>query len=227
VGQHPFKLDASNGRLRVGAQFDAPITRLAERNTYRQSLIEYQQARRQYYQFEDSVGRALRAELRRVVTNQINFELQRLAVIESARQGRLNTSLGNTSARDRVQAIDDLLNAQNNFMDIWVNYEVLRYSLDLDLGTMQLDSEGLWIDPGSIGEDYGQFDPWLWKTEGCLPGEAKANEAPAGETLPGVEPSPAPAVGPRDPVQELPPPLLLPPAPDDRIEAFDRVPIER
>ena len=41
VGDNPFDLRGTNGRLRVGLQFDAPLTRLAERNVYRQSLIEY------------------------------------------------------------------------------------------------------------------------------------------------------------------------------------------
>jgi hypothetical protein len=62
-----------------------------------------------------------------------------------------------------VSALSDLLDAQNNFMSVWVNYEALRRSLDLDLGTLQLDSEGLWIDPGPIREDYGTHDPWLWR----------------------------------------------------------------
>jgi len=77
----PFSLNSDTGRLRVGVQFDAPITRLAERNAYRTALINYQQARRQYYGFEDSVARTLRAELRTILTNQINFELQRRAVL--------------------------------------------------------------------------------------------------------------------------------------------------
>jgi hypothetical protein len=237
VGQNPFDLRASNGRLRVGAQFDAPLTRLAERNTYRQAIIEYQQARRSYYQFEDGVARSLRAELRRVTTNQINFELQRRAVIVAARQVMLNALIDQeeqrtlttrvTAARDAVQALSDLLSAQNQFMGLWVNYEVLRYSLDLDLGTMQLDSEGLWIDPGTFGPDYGQFDPWLWRTEGCLPGELPSSAAPAAEMLPGVPGTPALGDLQRDPVQDLPPPLLLPPAPDDRIQMFEPPPIER
>ena len=243
VGQNPFDLRASNGRLTVGAQFDAPLTRLAERNTYRQAIIEYQQARRTYYQFEDSIARSLRAELRRVVTNQINFELQRRAVIVAARQVMLNALIDQeeqrtlttrvTAARDAVQALSDLLQAQNQFMGLWVNYEVLRYSLDLDLGTMQLDSEGLWIDPGKFGPDYGQFDPWLWKTEGCLPGDMQPDGASAppgaaaGETLPGVPGTPVPGELEHDPVLDLPPPLLLPPAPDDRLELFEAPPVER
>lgn len=210
---NPFALRSGTGRLRVGVQFDAPITRLSERNTYRQSLIEYQQARRNYYNFEDSVARTLRAELRTVQTNQINFELQRLAVLEAARQIdrnediRINQELtgqaaGVTAARDAVSALSDLLNAQNSFLAFWVNYEVLRRSLDLDLGTLQLDSEGLWIDPGKIGEDYGTHDPWLWRT--CIDPELGPGEQPAYDSLetlpPGIQ---GPAAEPGD---TLPPP---------------------
>ena len=170
-GQSPINLQSSTGRLRVGLQFDAPLTRLSERNTYRQALIEYQQARRNFYAFEDTVARALRQELRTIAANQINFELQRLAVLEAARQVDRNEDIridqeltgqasGATAARDAVSALTDLLDAQNNFMSIWVNYEAQRRFLDLDLGTMQLDPEGIWIDPGEIGQDYGSVDPW-------------------------------------------------------------------
>lgn len=171
ITDNPFKLRSTTGRLRAGVQFDAPITRLSERNTYRQSLIEFQQARRNYYGFEDNVARSLRAQLRSILTFQLNFELQRLAVIQAARQVMLNTFIDQedqralttrvTAARDAVQALTDLLNAQNQFMRVYVTYEVVRMTLDLNLGTMQLDQEGLWIDPGTIGPDYGEHDPWL------------------------------------------------------------------
>ena len=62
---NPFSLSGKNGRLRVGVQFDPPLTRIGERNTYRQSLIEYQQAKRAYYQFRDRVTRNLRSTLRK------------------------------------------------------------------------------------------------------------------------------------------------------------------
>ena len=174
VGQNPFNLNSDTGRLRVGFQFDAPITRLSERNTYRQALIEYQQARRSFYAFEDGVARTLRSELRAIANQQINFELQRLAVLEAARQIdrnediRIQQELGNqatgaTATRDAVSALSDLLTAQNNFMNIWVNYEAQRRTLDFDLGMMVLDNEGLWCDPGEIGPDYGSTDPWLRK----------------------------------------------------------------
>jgi len=80
VGQNPFDLRSSNGRLRVGLQFDAPLTRLAERNVYRESLIRYQQARRGYYDFRDQLYLQLRNELRQMRLNEINLELRRAAV---------------------------------------------------------------------------------------------------------------------------------------------------
>ncbi len=62
-------------------------------------------------------------------------------------------SAGPTAARDAISALADLLDAQNGLLDIFVNYEVVRRGLDLDLGTMELTPEGLWIDPGKISPE--------------------------------------------------------------------------
>ncbi len=164
---NPFSLHSDTGQLRVGLQFDAPLTRLLERNTYRESLIAYQRERRSYYAFEDSVSRGLRDTLRSMQLGRENFEIRREAVRAADQQIELNDDIrriqeatrmlaGPTAARDAVSALTDLLNSQNEFLSVWVTYEVLRRTLDLDLGTMELDSEGLWIDPGPIGPDQGQ-----------------------------------------------------------------------
>jgi len=42
TGDNPLRLNTTGGRIRAGLRFDAPLTRLQERNTYRQALIEYQ-----------------------------------------------------------------------------------------------------------------------------------------------------------------------------------------
>jgi hypothetical protein len=166
LGNNPASFRSTTGHLRAGVQFDSPLTRLSERNVYRQSLIEYQQARRSFYAFEDGVARGLRQQLRQVAVNQINFELQRFAVLQAAGQISVNDDIradqearsqnaGDTAARDSVSALSDLLDAQNNFLSVFINYEVLRRQLDLDLGTMQLDSDGNWLDPGTITDEYG------------------------------------------------------------------------
>jgi hypothetical protein len=51
-----------------------------------------------------------------------------------------------------------LLDAQNNFLTSWLNYEIQRLNLDFDLGTMRLDENGMWIDPGPIQADYASSE---------------------------------------------------------------------
>jgi len=165
VGDNPLRLRSSTGQLRMGLQWDAPITRLIERNNYRAILIGYEQAKRDLYSFEDGVWQQLRSEIRQLQANQLTFELGRQAVGIAASQIELNTDIrginearnrssGPTAARDAISALNDLLRAQNTLLDIFVNYEVVRRSLDLDLGTMELTPEGLWIDPGKLDPEY-------------------------------------------------------------------------
>ncbi|MCA9118616.1 MAG: hypothetical protein H6822_04035 [Planctomycetaceae bacterium] len=160
----------NSDQLQMALRFDAPITRLTERNTYRQSLIEYQQAKRSYYAYVDGVTQSLRNTLRTIDLNRVNFEERRVAVLSAIDQVVLNDQIqklreergqeaGVTAARDVVSALADLQTAQTDFLNVWVNYEVQRLNLDLDLGTMNLDSEGNWIDPGPIGGPYGYPAP--------------------------------------------------------------------
>jgi hypothetical protein len=169
----PFDLRSTDGQLRVGLQFDPPLTRLAERNVYRQSLIEYQQARRQYYQFRDRVKAELRQTLRQLQLDELNFELRRAAVhvgITQVDLARLRLSepsrpvapsapgqptqpgggatFGATVARDLVNALIDLLNVQNDFLSVWVDHEVQELNLDFELGIMELDPYGVRLEHG-------------------------------------------------------------------------------
>ena len=155
VSDKPFDLRGSNGNLRVGVQFDSPLSRLAERNVYRQSLIEYQQARRSYYRFVDRVHQGLRSTLRQVRLNEINLELRREAVFVAIAQVDLTQlrlseppkpgaeeQLNSNTARDLVQALGDLLSVQNDLLSVWVNNRVQRFNLELDLGVMMVDPWG-------------------------------------------------------------------------------------
>ena len=48
-----------------------------------------------------------------------------------------------------------LQGAQDGLLAVWVGYEINRSQLDLALGTMQIDENGIWIDPGPIGTIHG------------------------------------------------------------------------
>jgi len=163
-GDNPTAFDSHNSRIRFGLEFDTPVTRLEERNDYRRTLINYQRARRDFMLFEDRAKQSIRNTVRFVELSRINFEVRRAAVqvaiaqVDLARlniqkppqAGQNNTQASPTATRDLVSALTDLLNAQNDFLNVWVNYEVLRMLLDFELGTMELDENGIWRDPGPV-----------------------------------------------------------------------------
>jgi hypothetical protein len=93
----------------------------------------------------------------------VNFELRRAAVhvaiarvevtqlkLQEPPKPKETKQFGATTARDLLDALSELLRVQNEFLDVWLTYQVLRRTLDLDMGTMQLDPEGIWVDPGAI-----------------------------------------------------------------------------
>lgn len=202
LNDNPVAFRDVTGRLRMGIQFDAPITRVAERNIYRQSLIEYQQARRGYMQFEDRVCQSLRSILRVIALNQLNFEIRRSALqvaiqqVDLAREtlsrplrpgeqaadyAAARASIG----RDLVTAVSALLSGQNDFIAVWVSYEVQRLGLDLEMGTMRLDDRGMWMDPGPVASgDHnlsGDNGPFGEPLPGMIEMEALPAPPPAAE----------------------------------------------
>ena len=189
VDNNPVKFRGSTGELRAQLQFDAPLTRLVERNAYRAAQIAYERTRRAYYAFEDGINQLLRAELRDTALSQVDFELRRQAVLVAITQLDVTglglrqppkpgetSQFGATTARDLLGASSALLSAQNSFLTAWLNYEIERMNLDFDLGTMRLDDHGMWLDPGEIEPGHGQSaEPE--EVAAPLPQAARAAEA--------------------------------------------------
>jgi hypothetical protein len=163
TGNNPMRFRAPTGSLRVGLQFDPPFTRLLERNDFRQSLIYYQRHRRQMIQYEDGISKSLRALLRDMEQLQVNLEIQRRAVAIAIRRadqtrevinqpppppapGQPKAQLGETTAVNLLTALSDLRRTQDAFMSVWLNYYALRMRLARELGLMELDPCGMWIE---------------------------------------------------------------------------------
>ena len=156
LGAGQFESDESSVRLSI--EMDTPLSKIKERNRYKASLLRYQQARGSYLAYEDSILRAFRAHERLAKLFQLNFELSRAAVrgaiaqVDLARmrldeppQPGRNAQFGATTARDLVNALNDLLDASNSFVEVWIGYEAMRMRYAYDLGTMQLSKQGLWV----------------------------------------------------------------------------------
>ena len=165
---NPFRLRFEDGNISGGFQFDAPIVRQGERNAYRAAQIQYQQSRRSFYQFEDSINQSLRQTIRNINQNKLLFELNRqntqvnidqvqlarARLVEPPRVGA-TSNLDTTTATFLTNAINGLTGVQNGYLGLWTEYEVLRRSLDFDMGTMEIDENFEWVDPGEIDHTIG------------------------------------------------------------------------
>jgi len=164
---------APTGTVRLGLEFDAPFTRLLERNSYRESLVNYQRSRRNYIQSRDSLNLGVRALLRNLKQLRENVEIQRRAVAIAMRrvdqtQLQLNpprqpvqpgqrAPINPTLARDLLSAQLSFLSSQNSLLSAWLSYYATRMRLYRELGVMRLDPEGRWIE--SPLEDIEEFGP--------------------------------------------------------------------
>lgn len=253
VGDNPVKFRAPASTARAGVRFDAPFTRLVERNNYRQQLIEYQRSRRDLIQTYDGIYFGLRSRLRNLAQLRVNLEIQRRAAVIAIRRvdltretlnepqppaqpGQAASTLGPTAAQNLLTALTDLRNTQNNFMSVYLSYYANRMLLARDLGTMQLDEKGRWIDGPLEGvPNAGGFCQGLDSLEGDLPlippdvtesMQQLINEGPLpngyapGESVPGQ--------GPMNPIDAVPldytPSGVNPPPPPTPEPSAKRVP---
>lgn len=163
VDNNMIKFAANNGALTLGAQFAPPLTRLLQRNNYRQALINYQSVRRLGIQYEDGINLSLRGDMRALKNFEVNFEIQRQAVriavrrVDNTREelneppppvlpGQAPAALGPTAASNLLTALQALSDSQNNLMSAWLQHYDERQQLYNDLGIMRLDNRGMWVD---------------------------------------------------------------------------------
>jgi hypothetical protein len=205
IGNNPVNFSGRDGALRVGLAFDAPLARRLARNVYRSVLITYQQQRRALYRYQDGVNLSLRARLRQLAQLEGNLEIQRRAVeiavrrVDKTREdlnkppapvqpGMPVEALGPTVGQNLIFALNDLTNAQNNLMFVVLGYYQARMLLYRDLGILELDDCGMWIDKPideavALSEEQCPMPPsvpvdWL-EDAGVDPREPKDGRAPA------------------------------------------------
>ncbi|MDZ4687173.1 MAG: TolC family protein [Planctomycetaceae bacterium] len=162
-GNKPFDFRGDRSTFQAGVQFTAPLDQVLERNAYRQSQINYQRARRAYMALEDDVKLDVRTEWRALVALKQNFETARQNLRIAALQLDSNIETLNQPVRagqaqpqgnqqsnqglNLINALQSVLNAQNELIRIWVQYEQNRINIHRDMDIMQVDERGIWIDP--------------------------------------------------------------------------------
>jgi len=156
----PFEFRKDQSSFRLGLAFTAPLDQVQQRNAYRQGLIAYQQARRAYMLAEDNVKITIRNEWRQLNALRYQFEIARRNIRLAAMQydQAVEASLAPTTTGqgggggstqnglNLLNALNAVLNAQNSLIGNWVNYETNRLNIHRDMGIMQIDERGVWLD---------------------------------------------------------------------------------
>ena len=158
--------DANHNNYQLNVQFDGPLNRRIERNSYRSAQIAYQQARRSYMATEDSVANQIRSDMRRLRISWLNFQISRQQLIAALRQVdeaqfnlRNTTQASSNLTRDLLDALSGLLDARNSLIGNWIAYEISRITLFVNLELLYLNEEGNWInqDRNPVLEDDWQL----------------------------------------------------------------------
>lgn len=157
---NPLDFRGDQSSLRAGVQFTSPVQLVQQRNVYRAALISYQRARRNYMRIEDQVKFDIRTTWRPLNLLQMNFETAREQVRAAAAQLDISSELnsapvigaaagaagGSAQGLNTLQALSAVLNAQNQMIQIWVNFETNRLQIYNFMGTMEIDENGFWVD---------------------------------------------------------------------------------
>ena len=197
---NPLAFRASTANLRLGLEFDAPFTRLIERNAYREALINYQRSRRSFIQSHDALQVDLRVILRQIKQLEESLEIQRRSVAIAIRRvdltqaqleapgrpaqpGQRPPQLGPTAAINLISAQASLRDTQNRFLSTWLSYYAAKMRLARELGVMALDPEGRWLEDAWSISDL-QESVTGSDVHGLIDSEAVIEQAEGLELLP-------------------------------------------
>lgn len=153
-------LDDAQVRLDRGTynallRLDLPFERTAERNNYRNRLIDLERAVRNLQAVEDAIKLDIRGQLRDMLESRESLRIQAQAVRLAERRvdsTGLLLKLGRAEIRDVLEAQEALLSAQNALTSALVNYRVSELQLQANLGLLEVNEKGLWEEyrPGDV-----------------------------------------------------------------------------
>ena len=119
-----------------------PIDRLTERNAYRQSLISFNRAQRNFESVRDGVVSDVRGSLRSLHNAQVTLDIQSQASDLAERRLEYSVELltqGQVTALDVVQAEADILTAEVGFNDAKAQLQILILKFFKSTGTLRLN----------------------------------------------------------------------------------------
>ena len=139
-------------RWNAGLNVDLPFERTAQRNNYRAALIGEEQAARQLEQRQDEIKLQVRNDWRNLDQARRNFESSEIGVELSERrvqEQELRAQVGRGTARDLVDAQNDLIAQKNLRTQALVAHTIARLQFWNDMGILYIKDNGRWEEGAS------------------------------------------------------------------------------
>ncbi len=142
--------DPGDFKASAGLQLDLPFNRRSERNTYRTTLINFQSELRSLTITLDDARDAVREGLRSLQQLRRDYEIQKKALELALERTddeimQLLIETGKARIRDKLEAQDALLDAQNAVTRVVVDYFDARLKFLIDLGVLKMDQDRWWL----------------------------------------------------------------------------------
>ncbi len=141
------RLRFDRGQYAALLTIDLPVERTRERNNYRNSLLNLEQATRNVQSLEDQIKLSIRSELRTLLVSRESLKIQAQSVVVAEKRVRSSTiflEAGRTEIRDLLDSQDALLSAQNSLTRAIVEYRIAELELQQDIGLLKVNEQGLW-----------------------------------------------------------------------------------
>jgi outer membrane protein TolC len=146
-GDATFRPD--DGVYSAGLEVDAPWSRRAERNAYRDSFIQLERQIRDVAELEDQIKLDVRDRLRTLKLALDSIEIQENAVVLSRRRVDSTEQFlqaGRAQIRDVLEAQEAFISAQNSLTAARVSFRVAWLELQRDLGILEINEQGILTD---------------------------------------------------------------------------------
>ena len=141
------EFDADHAKWGAGLNVDLPLDRKAERNSYRAALITHERAKRELDLAEDEVILEVRDAWRNLDQAKRAYEIAVEGVKLNQRRVEeqdLLAELGRATALNRVDAQNDLTQAENNRTAALVGHTIARLQFWRDMGILFIKENGQW-----------------------------------------------------------------------------------
>lgn len=151
VSNQDARLDPDRGTYSALLSIDLPFERTAERNALRNRWLDLAERQRDVEALTDQVALEVRSAWRGLREARENIDIQSQAVTVAERRVAstdLFLQAGRIQIRDLLEAQDDLVSARNALVEAQVQYRIRSMALARDIGTLEIDPEGRWLEEG-------------------------------------------------------------------------------